>query len=404
MSKTTYLYIYLVMLASFFYVVPFGYLATINRGAPFLVLELLWLVYGKYKYERRNLLYKAEYSHFNLILFLCILPSAFMAYRLFNQGVMQSLISYRNLFLFYAIPVFLKIEFSTKNVIRACSYFAVTALITGILQKLEVPWLFYFSEGMESIVMGTRMNEDEVLHIEGPEIVLIPLYFYCQKLYHKFSYKTLWWVVILFGIIFAGQNRSTLFPAAIVVGATFIFSDFKPVLLKYLIIAAIFAVAIYVLKDSFLNLIELTNTQVTSTYDPRVIAMNYFFDFDRMSLGEILFGTGNISFQTSNYVKNLQDAHIHYSDVGFVGFWSQYGILPVLLFIYFLVKGLLDKKIPAYVRVTAAHILICGVTISYFDTPIHMIWFILYFYLYKYYSFLNDRRRLIRIRRKVIPA
>lgn len=402
MSKKNYLFIYLVLLASCFYLIPFGYLALMGRGVPFLLFELFWLWYGtKYFVKRPMHLYENNTSHFTVLFFLSILPSVYMAYHLFHQGLVQSIISYRNLLLFLAIPSFLKIELSEKAIIRACLSFSITTIIVSLIRTLDISFLFVYTEKMEEAIEITTSSDNDILTggIKGIELVLLPLYYYCQQLYHKFSNKSLIIVLGLFLIVFLGQNRSTLFPAALVVGLTFLFSDMRPKYLKYITIFILSIFVMYVLKDKFMSLIEETNTQITSSYDPRVVAMAYFLDFDRMSLGEILFGTGNISFQTSSYVKDLQEAHIHYSDVGFIGFWSQYGILPVILFLYYILKGIFTKCLPSYIRITAAHILICGVTISYFDTPIHMIRFILFYYLMCYYMILNNKRD-----KKVVPS
>lgn len=393
MTKKIYLYIYFLTLVSFFYLKPFGYFVEMGRGAPFLLFELLWLWYGTKFFVKRPLkLYKKTHSLFIILFFISILPSIYMAYHLFHQGLLQSVISYRNLLLFLAIPAFLKMEFSENNIIKACLFFSVTSIVVSLFQTMNFSFLFVYTEKMAERVERELISKDEILAggVSGIELVLIPLYYYCQKLYNHYSIKSLFIVVGLFAIVFLGQNRSSLFPAAAVVCLTLFFSDMKPRYLKFLIILIVCAGAMYLMKDKFVSLMEETSTQLTSTYDPRVVAMAYFLDLDRMSLGEILFGTGNISFKTSSYVMDLQEAHIHYSDVGFVGFWSQFGILPIILFLYYLFKGLFNKQLPGYLRITAAHILICGVTISYFEIPIHMIWFILFYYLMCYHYVLNQ--------------
>lgn len=383
------------MLASFFMIKPFGNIALLGRGSIILIFELIWLWYGKRKYVKHPLhLYKKTKSKFCVLFFIFILPSMLMAYILFNQGIIQSLISYRNLLLFLAIPAFLKIEFSDKDIIRACTYFIVSSFIVSLIRTSGINSIFTYTVGFEES-LNSRKFEDAILigGLCGVEILLIPLYYYCQKIYKNFSYPILLKIILLYIILFLAENRSTLFPASIVVAFTFLQSDIRPKTIKYIIILLITIAALFIFKENFISLIEETDVQVNSTWDPRVVAMAYFFDFSRMSIGEILFGTGNISFTTSNYVKYLQESSIHYSDVGFVGFWSQYGIMPIILFSYYLIKAIFTYSIPPYVKITAVHILICSVTISYFDDPIHMMWFILFYYLYCYYKYGNGNIR-----------
>ncbi len=213
--------------------------------------------------------------------------------------------------------------------------------------------------------------------------------FYCVKLWKNYDSKTFFKATFLIFVIVSIQNRSTLFPAALFFGITILKCRFKYPLIKPLYIAIIGCIAVWLAFPIITSLIEETQTQVTSTYDPRVIAMDYFLNTSGRSLSSIIFGTGNISFLTSSYVATLQESHIHYSDVGFVGFWHQYGILATFTFIYYLLKCLVSSRQPWNSKYLALTILICGGTISYFGDSTHLLWFILFYYQYCLYKASN---------------
>ncbi len=388
MSRARYLYIYLVLLSNIFAIIPFGYLLDIGRGFPFLVIQLFWLLLGYTNVVKSGPLpglNTFRYKKIVLYIYISVVPSIFMAKEYFDQSFLQSLISYRNLLLFLAIPTFLTIRPTIYDIMRSLYWYAWTFLIVSLLRTF-LPFQFYTLSEREIDGVNAIMSKDssDFLFYYSYSCIsslVIPLYYYCVRLWKKYDKKDAFKVLLIYFILVIVQNRSTLFPATIVVGITLLKCRIKPVYIKPILIVISSIVIIYFSGNIIYNLVEQTDREMGSSYDPRILAMDYFLDFDRLSILEILFGTGNISFQTSDYVQNLQQDHIHYSDVGFVGFWSQYGILPIIIFSYYLIKCLLVKKMPTYLKLVSIHILICTVTISYFDMPIHMIWFILFYYI-----------------------
>lgn len=401
MKKYIYLYIYFIAISNFFSIIPFGYLNDIGRGFPILIFLLLWLFIGFNKYKT-NIVPKLKTSSNNQItfwLFLSILPSIFMADFLFGQSFGQSIISYRNFWLYLAIPTFLSIRPTIEDINKSIYYYAITFLIICLIRTF-LPFQFYTVSEQESKMISSLHDSSNSNFINMPsfacyEIILIPFYYYCVSLWKKFDKKIAFRTLLLFGIFVIIQNRSTLFPALIVFGITIIKCNIKPRFLKPFIILSICILSISIISKIILILFEETQTQLSSTYDPRIIALDYFLDFKRLSIWEILFGTGNISFQTSNYVANLQAHHIHYSDVGFIGFWSQFGLFPIVIFSYYLLKCIFIKAMPLFEKLVATHILICSVTISYFEAPAHMIWFILFYYLYCYFNTSQKFKKII---------
>lgn len=384
-DRCFFLIILLCLLTNGFNLWPFGIMENIGRGFPTLLLTLAWMWYGVRRFESRKKHYH-DINHFVLIFFISILPSVWMAKHLFNQSLIQSIISYRTLAYFLVIPCLIKIRPTIGDIVRGIMVFSGISLFFSILATLGFDFLFQYSEEtlrrMKERLLLDKETSIFINNLPGYPLFTIPLYYYCQKIIEKFNIDYALKILYLFILLFLAQNRSCLFPALLFTGLSFLRANVRPRMTKWAMLFLIGIVGLIFMGDTFISLFEETDKQVTSTYDPRVVAMGYFLDFSRMSVGEILFGTGKISFVTSNYVETLQESHIHYSDVGFVGFWSQFGIAPVILFCYFLLRAFFSKKSPIFLKYLSAHILICSVTISYFDTPIATTWFSLCYYLF----------------------
>lgn len=395
LNKVNYLLIYFISVSFFLYLKPFGYLREIGNGALILFFDLIWLYYGYTKNWNQlnsNSLELKKYNRITWLILISLIPSMFMATELFNQNFLQNLISYRNFSLFLAIPVLLKIQPSEEEIVKAINIYAIIFLVACLLGTFYEENLLVFSERDRALLRHiARSNSSDFLYVPLQacyEIITISLYFYCIKLWSRYSSSDMIRVLFLLSIFIIVQNRSTLFPALIFVGITLLKCKINH-WIKPLLIITVGSIAVYLSIDIIDGLLHQTQKEFNNNYDPRFLALRYFLDIKGRTIPEILFGTGNISFQTSSYVEKLQAHNIHYSDVGFIGFWHQFGILPIIIFIYFLIKAALSHLQPWNSRYLAIHILICGFTISYFETPAHMLWFILFYYQYARYNSLS---------------
>jgi len=392
MNRSTFILIYGLIASSFFDIIPFGYLNNIARGAVFNVMELLWLAFGVYIYPSRKGKIKLH-SNFIILFYISVIPSFIMAKELFGQSLSQSMITSRALFLYLAIPSFFKIAPTPKEIVRGCYLYSVFFIIICLARTL-LPIKFYIAGEKQMAYMDA--SED---FLNRPievcfGMIIIPLLYYCQSLYNNFNLKTLKHILILFTIVVTIQNRTILFPSALLVILTLLFSNWESRLMKYCFIGVMAIIAVVTLASLFTSLIEETSQQLLSTGDPRIIAYAYFLDFDRMSWSEILFGTGNISFQTSSYVKDLQLAHIHYSDVGMIGFWSIYGLFSVAVILWYIFRSM-SKSSPLYVKAFALMTIFCCLTWCYFNSGCRITWIVLLIYLYEYYHVSYCKKRKI---------
>ena len=72
---------------------------------------------------------------------------------------------------------------------------------------------------------------------------------------------------------------------------------------------------------------------------------------------------------------------VYNSDVGFVGYWNQFGLIPILVFLLMLIPAALGRHNSHFIRCWAIQILVCSLTISYWG-GIYVLYISLFYYLY----------------------
>lgn len=94
------------------------------------------------------------------------------------------------------------------------------------------------------------------------------------------------------------------------------------------------------------------------------------------------FGHGYGPNSIEQFEAMKESFYIDSSDVGFIGFWSRCGLLPLVIMSIILISTLIKRYYPADVKYLALTIIICSATISYFLLPPHIMWFTLFFLLW----------------------
>ena len=72
---------------------------------------------------------------------------------------------------------------------------------------------------------------------------------------------------------------------------------------------------------------------------------------------------------------------IYHSDLGLIGFWHQFGIIPTLTVLVYVIRGL-SRNHSYVVRANALNILVSSMTIAYFLNVRYSLGLCLYFYLF----------------------
>lgn len=379
-NKSTYLLLLLLIGLKFF---NYYLLAPIfNYTGVYELILGLYLYYGYYKWGRGNSnFFKKELKYWYWIL-IGICSSMIPIFIMIGQSPIHSIWIYRSILIIYCcLPVLLFMRFSYQEIISATYRFSIIyAIVFTVVAKF--PYLVtstFDQDGEIKLVSDT----DYGYSLSGIPILLFPLYSFIRE-YSLCKLKNKWLIlkiVFLLSLLFFIQNRSVLFPALLIS----LFFLLRKTSLRIIIILCVTIITFIPKLNPINNLIEQTEQETSSEDYNRNIAYTYYLSENFASFSQFLFGTGIESTHLSNQKEKnerLYEMGIFSSDVGFLGFMNIYGVIPIIVFIIVLLKPLIHwSYFPLDVKLMSIHILICSLTISYFESFAHAIWFILYFVL-----------------------
>lgn len=376
MSNVTYLVVLAVLWFRGWNVVPFGYVPDI----AYYVATMFFMVLGLfcYRYETDLPFWRVKMKPFYFIL-AGVLLSMIPANLYYEQSFTQSLVTYRIHYLWLLVPLLFRMVPTEKEIVKTT--FILTLLMWGvyILRLVNRDWIVMDEETLERLEESKR-----TLYITGFTTAAIPLYYYLGRLREAFNARYLLPILICYGYIFTMQNRSLLFPTTIFLGLTFLMlrSQYRIVLASVMVVAAVFF--IFNTSNTWEFLISDSYEVVNDKDYNRNIALAYFLTSNEHPINYVL-GNGLISDNVSDLMATNRQLGIYNSDVGFVGFWNQFGLIPVVAFIWLLGYALIKKSIPYSMKLWSAQILICSLTISYFGQAAEIFFFSLFIYLLYYH-------------------
>lgn len=380
MSKANYLLLLLLVGIRFFDLYFFDFLYSYKWS--YIVILGLYLLYGYQKWGRRNAnFFRQELKYWYWIL-IGICSSMIPMFITIGQSPIHSIWIYRSILITYCcLPVLLFIRFSYQDIICATYRFSIIYAILFVVVA-KFPYLVtstYNQDGEIKLISET----DYGYSLSGITILLFPLYSFVRE-YTQCKFKNRWLIIkiaFLLILLFFIQNRSVLFPAILM--STLILSRKK--YLRIIIISCITIITFIPQLNPINNLIEQTKQETSSENYNRNIAYAYYLSENFKSFSQFMFGKGVESTHLSNQSQrneNLSEMGVFNSDVGFLGFMNIYGVIPIIVFLIILLKPLIHwKNYSLDIKLMSIHILICSLTISYFEPFAFAIWFILYFVL-----------------------
>ena len=373
MSKVTYLLILFLLWVNF-WDVKFLYIDDNSR----LYVVLLYLLFGYYIFrsKKSQIVFSSPNKYLYYILGGMSL-SMVSAYLFYNQSFTQSLITYRFQYYLIALPVIFKIKPNINEIIKSLNIFSILMFANYVLRNMS-PSLYVLRD---NFIIGFHQHL-----LLGYTLLSIPFYYYLQKLQIQFKMQYLLYIGLLITLIFLMGNRSLFFPVAIFM----IYSFFKiKSRNKHIFIILILLVLIMVAYSTMDTLLSMYDESINDIYNEdynRNRAILYFLFESSPNIFCTMFGNGMISIHHNVMNAILMGDGIHNSDVGFIGYWNYFGLIPVITMLYMYVKVLINKKYPYFLKLISLQTLLCGLTISFFAQPHHMLFFILFYYMFIYYN------------------
>lgn len=293
----------------------------------------------------------------------------------YGQSFTQSFFTYRHFFEFTAFPILIALRPTERELRTALYAFSVVYLFFTLFVTFLAPdWVFLPKE-------ASFIEEGDYVHIlSGIRHVSLAFIFAFHRMIKDSTRKNVAWALFLFAILFLVQNRTTLL--AVMLMAVYVIYSMKMSARKLIIMAVI--VVTFVLMAVYTSgqwgqLYQMTVSQVLNPEYNRNKALAYMFS-SREPLRYLL-GDGFISVNVNPIITTLQESGIYHSDVGFVGLWHMYGILPVIVILVMTVKGLFRRKSFA-VNAAAIYILTGALTLSFFAFGETLLWLSIYLYMY----------------------
>lgn len=293
----------------------------------------------------------------------------------YGQSFTQSFFTNRRIFEFTAFPILIALR-PTERELRTSlySFSLVYLFFTLFVTFFAGSWVFVPAE-------ASFIEEGDYVHIlSGIRHVSLALIFAFQRMIKDSTWSNVAWTLFLFAILFLVQNRTSLIAVILMVG--FALYSMKMSARKLIIIVVIavtlMLMAVYT-SGQWGQLYQMTVSQVVNPEYNRNKALAYMFS-TREPLRYFL-GDGFISANVNPIIHTLQESGIYHSDVGLVGLWHMYGIIPVAVILVMTFKGLSHRKSFA-VRAAAIYILTGTLTLSFFAFGETLLWLSVFLYMY----------------------
>jgi hypothetical protein len=293
----------------------------------------------------------------------------------YGQSFTQSFFTNRRIFEFTAFPILIALR-PTERELRTSLYsFSVVYLFLTLFVTFLAPgWVFVPPE-------ASFIEEGDYVHnLSGIRHVSLAFIFAFQRMIRDSTRSNIGWTLFLFAILFLVQNRTSLL--AVILMSGFVVYSMKMSARKLIIIVVVVVtvvlMAVYT-SGQWGQLYQMTVSQVLNPEYNRNKALAYMFS-TRDPLRYLL-GEGFISANVNPIILTLQESGIYHSDVGLVGLWHMYGVIPAAVVLVMTLKGLSRKKSFA-VRAAAIYILTGTLTLSFFAFGETLLWLSVYLYMY----------------------
>ena len=385
MKKSIYFFILLILVTNFLDIKPIADWMEVRNNVNGQIATVLWMALGAIVY--RHSVPDGLFNQRTIFPFRWILVGIFLsmisAYFFYGQSFTRSLITYRAQYFWFLIPLLLYIHPSEKDIIRPLNWFAFFFFITSLLRSNGYEDMFYLSEEeIEKLDSGNY--EDELLFGDGFQLLLFPCYYYLGGLRKDFNYKGVLFLIFYVMIFYMLQNRSTLFIIFFVIGYIIITQLRRQRLLLVSFILFFGTFFFYQTHETWNKLLLETFTELNDEDYNRVLAFNYFLYEANPNWLTYFLGNGFLSSHTLSLMQDNMEQGIYNSDMGFLGYWNQFGLIPIIVFLTCIIKAFFSKLVPFHVKVMAFHIIACLLTISYFGKVQTILWFSLFYYLMVY--------------------
>ena len=365
-------FLLLVCSVDFFGITPITRLVGVNGPFTFYLLSLFFM----FTFNRRALIgdsikWLTPLWWFLFGVFLSFIPAQIY----YGQSFVQSFFTYRHFFDLAAFPILIALRPNEKELRTSLFAFSVLFLLLCLIITFIAPGLIVLPEKRNLVETG-----DYVHVLPGVRHVFLAFIFALNRAVRKGTVNNYGWVLFLFLVLFISQNRTSLIAALFVFLFTLLYmkmSSRKLIMIAVLIVSAVLMV-VYT-ADQWVGLYHETVNQLNNPEYNRIKSLIYMTG--RRDFLRYLLGDGFISANVNPIIHTLQEGGIDHSDVGLLGMWHQFGVIPVITVLVITFMGFKPGK-SFLVKASAIYILVGALSLSYFAFGETLLFFSCYLYLF----------------------
>jgi len=300
---------------------------------------------------------------------------------------LTTLISQRTIYLFFLLLSLLYVQPSRDELTKALGLFSIITIAIwayalhdpSILAKDEFT-MELISSNNEGALNGFRT------YIEGSFFVLLYLYLQMGDFVKSFSWGKFVKILLLTAFFVLYRNRSALIGVVLALAYSILAFRSKNKILLLFVSTLAFLLVAFVTYDIWTNLIVQSQQELGDSGYNRWVTLEYFiFNYSPNWLCWV-FGNGMPSVGNSKFgaimARNMSNG-IFASDIGMIGMWSTYGLLPIIVVYQKLLKIIRSNTSPFGLKFFAFHVFLVP-TIFQYGKITGLFLFVLVFYLYAY--------------------
>jgi len=374
---------------NFFELVPFEPFFGGNNGFTlFLVtMGLMYIKYMGFTFRGGIKKHLTPLAWLSLGMLLSFIPASLC----YGQHFYVSLLTYRRFYCYLLFPLLLSIQPSLEEIRQSLYWFCFLYLFFALAVTFKFPGWVVLRDNVQLV------QEGEFIHVlVGERFVILALVFALDDLRIKKTRKCMYLVLFILVLLFLIQNRTALFSTALILILAVLSnrSARTRLIAEGLMLLLLLTVVVFTMNYIEVMVSE-TMEQLSDPDYNRIKALMYFISPDRPKFTYIL-GNGFISGEVHPLTFMLQEEGIFHSDMGLIGMWNQFGIIPVLTILVVAVRGF-GRSHSFIVRAIALFILSSSLTLGYYMLLQCIVVLCLYLYCYStddaYFSAMELRRK-----------
>lgn len=395
MRKSIYIFIVFVLSLRFW---DISFIVTKLPPDVILVFSWAWIMFGVFYFnadtKRLKSLNSFKYSKVLVYIFLGIVISMFSALYFGKQALMITLFSQRTIYSFIFLPAILFIQPTESDIVKALRWITGVTIFVWVIVHIN-PGFVYIDESMleKVVVEKETLTTKLAFYVNGIYYVIFYAYYKMGEYIKRFTWGDFIEASLVVFFILLYQNRSMILMIAPIYVYTFFKFRSKHKLNIISILLIILVLVIIFTFDIWMLLIQNTQKDLNEPEYNRWLAVYYYFGHYSPNWFCYVFGNGYPSGGNSP-LGNLMWANfakgIFTSDLGMIGMWVDFGIIP-LIGIYSVVINVLRKRIfPLYLKFICLHVLLVPTIFQFWSDPC-ISFFVVIFYLFAYYTEQNKK-------------